>query len=141
MLQQITKLARSITIEPVAFLFMVATSTVYGIQAITNLLIWKICTKELNFTEEVCANLSADANEDYENEVQRELQKFELVQTYLDIGPALIYVFVAGGLSDKFGRKPLLLLPIFGQFLDGLLYLLNYWYQRVFSKLKLKFID
>ena len=34
--------------------------------------------------------------------------------------PTVIYALLAGSLSDKFGRGPLLLLPIIGQVLEGI---------------------
>ena len=39
--------------------------------------------------------------------------------------PTMIYAVLAGSLSDKFGRGPLLVLPIVGQILEGIALLAN----------------
>ena len=39
--------------------------------------------------------------------------------------PAIVYALVAGSLSDRFGRVPLLVLPIIGQILEGAALLVN----------------
>jgi hypothetical protein len=45
--------------EPVIFLSVIAFAAVYGAQIPTNLLMWKVCHIQLNYTSEICANLSA----------------------------------------------------------------------------------
>ena len=67
MLQQVKKYFKSITLEPMVLIFAFGMATLSGAQVTTNLLLWKLCTKDLNYTQEVCGNLSADANEDAEN--------------------------------------------------------------------------
>ena len=39
--------------------------------------------------------------------------------------PTVIYAVLAGSLSDRFGRGPLLFLPIIGQILEGVALLVN----------------
>ena len=39
--------------------------------------------------------------------------------------PTVVYALVAGSLSDRFGRGPLLVLPIIGQILEGAALLVN----------------
>ena len=39
--------------------------------------------------------------------------------------PTVVYALVAGSLSDRFGRGPLLVLPIIGQILEGAALLFN----------------
>ena len=39
--------------------------------------------------------------------------------------PTIVYALVAGSLSDRFGRGPLLVLPIIGQILEGAALLVN----------------
>ena len=39
--------------------------------------------------------------------------------------PTVVYASVAGSLSDRFGRGPLLMLPIIGQILEGAALLIN----------------
>lgn len=126
MLQPLKKYLKSITIEPMVLIYIFGLATLFGAQVPTNLLIWKLCTKDLNYTEEICGNLSAEDNEEVENEVQRKLQDFEMISQWIKTTPTLVYAFVMGALSDKFGRKPLLMLPIIGQAIDGVLQLINY---------------
>jgi len=38
----------------------------------------------------------------------------QLVMLWIQTGPSILYVFFAGALSDKFGRKPLILIPLLG---------------------------
>ena len=45
-------------IEPVVMLLILAWSIVYGSETTTNLTMWKFCRMELNYTEEICSNLS-----------------------------------------------------------------------------------
>ena len=39
-------------------LLILAWSIVYGSETTTNLTMWKFCRMELNYTEEICSNLS-----------------------------------------------------------------------------------
>ena len=46
--------------------------------------------------------------------------------------PTVIYALLAGSLSDKFGRGPLLMLPIIGQILEGIALLVNkIWFREL----------
>ena len=42
--------------------------------------------------------------------------------------PTFIYALFIGGLSDQYGRKPLILLPILGALIDHALAFINYEY-------------
>ncbi len=50
----------------------------------------------------------------------------QTVGQYLSGAPALIYSLFAGSLSDEFGRKPLMMLPLFGCVLTDITLLVNY---------------
>jgi hypothetical protein len=67
-----------------------------------------------------------DENEDEENNVQRKFQSFEMIGQWIKSAPALVFAFFIGSLSDKFGRKPLMLFPLFGSVIDGVLNFINY---------------
>ncbi len=44
--------------------------------------------------------------------------------------PAIIYVFFAGALSDRFGRKWLICLPVIGVFVSTVFQLIHYMFIR-----------
>ena len=50
---------------------------------------------------------------------------FEMYGEIMTQIPTVIYALLAGSLSDKFGRAPLLVLPIVGQILEGAALLIN----------------
>lgn len=118
---------RKITLEPVIFLMYLATCILDGAQIQTDLLMSKLCTTDLNLTEEICNNLSSEENNDYEIHVQKKLQEFQMINQWLNSAPTFLYSLFIGGLSDKFGRrKPLMLIPLFGQMINFILYFINY---------------
>ena len=104
MASRIKAFLKKITLEPLVCIYMLAKVLTIGNQIETNLMIWKICHLQLNYTEDICKNLSADANEAIENQVQRELQSFEMIGQWIDTLPAFIYSFFIGALSDAIGR-------------------------------------
>ena len=53
-----------ISLEPAIFLLVCGQYLVTGSNLQVDLLIWKICRLQLNYTEEVCANLTNDGFED-----------------------------------------------------------------------------
>lgn len=118
---------QSVTIEPSIFIHSFGSSVIFGAQINTDLLIWKLCTKDLNISESVCKNLSLEVNHDAEILVQKKLQEFEMVNQWISAAPGFIYTFFMGALSDKFGkRKPLMLLPQIGAILNCIFYIINY---------------
>jgi hypothetical protein len=58
MLTSVKNYFRSFTIEPVVVLFVVGSAIYFGAQANADLLLWKVCKIELNYTQDVCENLS-----------------------------------------------------------------------------------
>ena len=60
---------KTITVEPVIFLFILGIFTLNGAQIPTNILIYKICRFERNLTQEICDNLGEEANQKIEEEV------------------------------------------------------------------------
>ena len=62
-----------ITIEPTVFLRAVGLYIVIGSAIRSELLLQKICRKDLGYNATVCENLEADENEDIENQGRTDL--------------------------------------------------------------------
>merc|ERR1719150_2537171 len=62
---------------------------------------------------------------DIEIAVQKRVNTFEMYGEIMTQVPTVIYAVLAGSLSDRFGRGPLLFLPIIGQILEGVALLVN----------------
>ncbi|TRY81172.1 hypothetical protein TCAL_13740 [Tigriopus californicus] len=122
----------SITIEPMIFINVLGGVIVAGAALNTNLLIRKICVFDLHFNETVCDHLDLPENDDYENEVQLQVNNFQMIGQWIGAIPALILALFAGGLSDDIGRKPLLIVPLVGATLTSLLEILNLVFIDVF---------
>lgn len=45
--------------------------------------------------------------------------------------PGLFFSLYAGALSDEFGRKPLMMIPIFGFFVSAICGIINYAFVRI----------
>lgn len=117
----------NITIEPGIFLYFLGEGFITGAQINTDLLIWKLCTKDLNLTEDICNNLDLEINENYEIQVQKRLQEFEMINQLIQTIPLFLCALFSGAISDKIGRRmPLLLLPIFGGLINICLNIINY---------------
>ena len=89
------KFYMSLTIEPVIFMHAIGLAIINGSQVSTNLLIWKICNLELNFTEDICSNLTDEANKEYEEIVQTEVNNFQMLSQW-----------ISSGLLSRQGIKP-----------------------------------
>ncbi len=56
------------------------------------------------------------------------MNDIQLVQDWLDRGSSLFYVFFSGAISDHFGRKPIILFPLFGILVTAVSQIINYAY-------------
>jgi hypothetical protein len=74
---------KSISIEPAVFFYLCGRLIIDGAQLQTNLMIWKICNLELNYSSEICSNLTLDVYEDYNVEVQKGVATIQTVAMYL----------------------------------------------------------
>ena len=64
--------------------------------------------------------------------IQKRVNLFEMHGDVMTQVPTVIYALLAGSLSDKFGRGPLLILPIIGQILEGTALLVNkIWFREL----------
>ena len=106
-----------------------------GISLRTELALAKACQNELGHSEHVCSDLHNHT--DIEILVQKRVNMFEMYGDIMCQVPTVIYAILAGSLSDKFGRKPLMIAAILGQILEGVALLANkIW----FSELQLEYL-
>nr|XP_053653493.1 proton-coupled folate transporter-like [Cherax quadricarinatus] len=85
----------------------------------------KICSVNLGFSPEVCANLSAHPEESVR--VQREFSIFTFYNSIIISVLPLIYVLFMGAWSDKYGRKIPILVTVVGHVMFAGGYLLSNW--------------
>ena len=93
MLKHLTNL---ITVEPAIALNRFGLGEIEGGQIQSDLLLWKICHLELNYTEEICGNLTLDEYDFINDEVQAKANSFLMFREWLIAGPALIWCLFAG---------------------------------------------
>ena len=119
-------LLAKITVEPALFFTAIRRCIDFGAQVTNDLLIDKICQVELNYSEEICSNLTNKEFEIFNDEVQQNVNNFLMIQQWMGGIPAIIYSFFAGSLLDKFGCKPFMLLPALGGAISSVCLLINY---------------
>ena len=89
-----------ITLEPAIFLIVCGQHLVKGSNLQIDLLIWKICHLELNYTEDVCANITNDEYEDINDEVQKRANNFLMISQWLGGAPPIVYLFFASNVGN-----------------------------------------
>ena len=92
----IRQILNRITLEPLIFLFTFGMVILDGAQIQTNLLLWKICHLELNYTEDICSNLTLDENNATMIEVQERANSFLMISEWLSAAPAFIWCLFSG---------------------------------------------
>ena len=113
-----------ITIEPVLFLFSFGWYAMLSSQVETNLLMWKICSFEFNQSEATCANFSA--NPQLEDQIYIRVNDFELIRKWISTLPPVLYSILAGSLSERYGRKPFMIMPLIGAAIGIIFTFANY---------------
>ena len=92
----ILQLKNIITIEPAVGLVRFGIGQIEGGQIQSDLLLWKICHLELNYTEEICGNLTLDEYDSINNKVQAKANILIMVKEWLVVLPVLIWCLCAG---------------------------------------------
>jgi len=119
--EKLAKVSKQITMEPAMFLDGVSYSVM--IVATENLQMNTICRVNLNYTEQVCSNISA-----YTEESKHYQEKFGYFQqkngVLMSILPLFFILFV-GAWSDKYGRKLPIMAATFGHVLWATCYLVK----------------
>jgi MFS family permease len=133
----------NITIEPVVLLYLTSVGLTSVIRP--NLIIDKACRIKLNLTEEIGGNLTDISDSDNANvvEVQKVVAEYESTLNLVATLPRVTFTLLAGPWSDRHGRKLLILVPIFGQAITALTYILNvkYFNQLPFEALYMELIN
>ena len=99
------QLKNIITIEPAIALNRFGIGVIEGGQIQSDLLLWKVCHLEFDYTEEICGNLTLDEYDLINNEVQAKANIFLMVKEWLIMVPALIWCLFAGKCSMYIGSK------------------------------------
>merc|ERR1712212_809128 len=126
-------LISKIRLEPAVFTFYIC----YGVFFVTNqqLYIEKACKVNLGHNTSVCDNLGEFP------EIQMKSQKLiaavQGLNGALQSLPTIVVAFFAGPISDRFSRKPLILMSLGGYLLLNLIYAVNaFW----FYELKMEYL-
>lgn len=131
----------NVTIEPVVMLYL----TAYGLNEVVRptLLIEKACRAKLNYSQEICDNINDDIYDDEYTEVSKAVSQYESVLSSCAFLPRIFYAIVAGAWSDRHGRKFILALPMFGQVLANITFMINYAFltELPFEALSLEFVN
>ncbi|CAK1553439.1 unnamed protein product [Leptosia nina] len=128
--EKIRNIKENVTVEPIMACYIMP--SVLASLATQNLNLEKACLVNLNFTTEVCDALKSRNTENYtiyENQVQTLIASIQAWKNIIQTAfPVLIILFV-GAWSDKTGkRKACILMPIFGEFLTCVGFLLNTYF-------------
>ena len=120
----------NITLEPVAFLF----SLNFGFIAVagSQLYVDKMCQVNLNYTVEICDNVNV--NPEYKDimiENQKKVVVLQTISRVIQTIPSFLYTLVAGGICDRYGRKPLIVIAILGYTISTSVYLISiiWWHE------------
>ena len=75
-----------LSLEPVVFLVQFGRYVLEGAQIQTDLLMWKICHLEKNYSESICSNLTLDEYDDINTMVQTRANNLLMVMQWLHSG-------------------------------------------------------
>lgn len=102
---------KNITVEPVIIFYLLSVG--FNQVSRPNLLLQKACLTKLNFTADVCENISD--NDDVKDEIQKVVTDYESNVNYAAFAPRILFALLAGHWSDNHGRKYIIGIPLFGQ--------------------------
>ncbi|CAH0727981.1 unnamed protein product, partial [Brenthis ino] len=129
-IEKVKLVKANITVEPIMACYIMP--SILASLATQNLNLEKVCRVNLNYSEEICDALKSRQTTNftvYEEQVQMytaEIQAWKnVVQTAI---PVMIILFV-GAWSDKTGRRKIcILMPIVGEFLTCIGFIINTYY-------------
>ena len=118
----------NITVEPVVAMYclIIALSEIPG----EELYLKKACKVNLNHSMEICDNIYD--HEAAQIETQKLVSGVQSHSAVLQGVPGIIFTLFAGPISDTYGRKPLIIIPLFGYFILNTVYLVNsIWFHQL----------
>ena len=130
-------LFQQITMEPVVFIFALS----FGLYAIasTQLYVEKMCTVNMNLSRDVCDNIQNKSyvpppplnRTELQNTLQEQTTRLKWKSKLIQAVPPLFYSLIAGPWCDIHGRKPLIIISIFGYAIASTVFLINtiWWYE------------
>lgn len=119
---KIVKRFSYITVEPIIFFYMFAGGVLFP--AVSKLTYEKVCMESFPDDNSVCDKLHDSNYTQQENVVQTTSAHWFLYQHLSFDVPAIILSFIYGNVSDHFSRRMALILPIVGQALTCINYIL-----------------
>ena len=107
-----------VVVEPILAGYM----TVYIILVFTSTELYreKACRVDLNYTMEICSNMKN--HKDIQAEVQMYVSSVQAYNGVLQSLPSIVFTLILGSLSDRYGRKPLILVGLSGLFIQSLVF-------------------
>ena len=119
---------QNITIDPVVAMYclVIALSGIPG----EELYLKKACNVNLNHSMEICDNIQNHQEE--QMATQKLVSGVQSHSGILQSVPGIVFTLFAGPISDTYGRKPLILFPLFGYFILNFVYLINsIWFNEL----------
>ncbi|XP_064095354.1 LOW QUALITY PROTEIN: probable peptidoglycan muropeptide transporter SLC46 [Macrobrachium nipponense] len=116
--QKLSAFFTSISVEPVMLLDGLAFSNM--VVLVENLQMDKVCHVNLNYSKEICGNLSS--HKDVKEEMATEFSEFAMYNGIITAVIPLFFILFMGAWSDKYGRK----VPLVASTIGHLLYSLGY---------------
>lgn len=118
---------KNLTVEWFLFLFMFGSTL--SMTTDSNLFMERACLVNFNYSQEVCANLTN--HQDVLNQVQATTTRINQYNTLLQMLPGGIFALFVGSFSDKYGRKPPVILSVLGTLAKDILQLLFVYFDSL----------
>lgn len=120
----------NMTVEPIMACYVMP--SVLASLAIQNLNLEKACRVNLNISSEICDALNLRQTENYtvyEDKVQKLIASIQVWKNIVQTAIPVILILFVGAWSDKTGRRKIcILMPIVGEFLSCIGFMINTYY-------------
>ena len=126
--EEVKSFWQNITIEPNVFLHVCSFSIISGAAVHTNLMLWKVCAVVKGYDEAICDGIESSENEEVKKDVQRWLNDFNIFGGFIGAIPGIAYSLFVGALSDRYGRRPMIYLPMLGWTISSIINCSHYAY-------------